>query len=187
MNRRRFLKQSVYACAVITLPQAVLQSFNAQAEVDPLVAPSATSGLTSKQWRLMSAIQQHLLPSEPTAPGAMEIHAAKFLHFVLTRPELDRQEFNFIITGLKRLAQDVQSSHSGDFVTLSVELKELALRNFEAEHLGYDWLKLMLDYLLEALLSAPAYGANPNGIGWQWLDIQPGFPLPSADKRYFLL
>jgi len=45
----------------------------------------------------------------------------------------------------------------------------------------------VLGYIFEALLVDPVYGGNPNGIGWKWLEHQPGLPRPTADKRYFLL
>jgi gluconate 2-dehydrogenase gamma chain len=45
-------------------------------------------------------------------------------------------------------------------------------------------LSLLLYYIFEALLSDPVYGGNPGGIGWQWLEHQPGFPRPPADKIY---
>ena len=37
---------------------------------------------------------------------------------------------------------------------------------------------------LEALLTAPAYGGNTDGIGWRWLEYVPGFPLPGSGTRY---
>ena len=37
------------------------------------------------------------------------------------------------------------------------------------------------------MLTPPSYGGNPNGIGWQWLEHQAGFPLPPAGKRYYEL
>ena len=39
---------------------------------------------------------------------------------------------------------------------------------------GRAWLSLLLYYIFEALLSDPVYGGNPDGIGWQWLEHQPG-------------
>jgi len=41
-----------------------------------------------------------------------------------------------------------------------------------------------LYYLLDGLLSDPAYGSNHGEIGSQWLQHQPGFPRPPADKIY---
>jgi gluconate 2-dehydrogenase gamma chain len=37
------------------------------------------------------------------------------------------------------------------------------------------------------MLAPPAYGGNPDGIGWQWLEHQGGFPLPKVGQRYFEL
>jgi len=45
----------------------------------------------------------------------------------------------------------------------------------------------LLTYLLEALLADPVYAGNPNGIGWKWLQHQPGFPRPTKNKKYFKL
>jgi gluconate 2-dehydrogenase gamma chain len=37
------------------------------------------------------------------------------------------------------------------------------------------------------MLTPPAYGGNPDGVGWQWLEHQGGFPLPKVGQRYFEL
>jgi gluconate 2-dehydrogenase gamma chain len=37
------------------------------------------------------------------------------------------------------------------------------------------------------MLSPASYGGNPDGIGWQWLEHQAGFPLPEKGQRYFEL
>ena len=37
---------------------------------------------------------------------------------------------------------------------------------------------------MEALLTDPAYGGNPDGIGWRWLGHTPGYPRPSAATIY---
>ena len=49
---------------------------------------------------------------------------------------------------------------------------------------GELWISTLIVYLLEALLCAPAYGGNPEAIGWHWLGHQPGFPLPDPDHIY---
>ena len=46
---------------------------------------------------------------------------------------------------------------------------------------------IILTYLLQALLTDPVYGGNPNGVGWKWLHHQPGFPRPPKDETYFKL
>ena len=52
---------------------------------------------------------------------------------------------------------------------------------------GGRWLRELIHYILEALLSDPVYGGNPGGIGWRWLEHRPGYKRPSPQQRYFLL
>ena len=46
---------------------------------------------------------------------------------------------------------------------------------------------MLIGYIFEAMLAPPAYGGNPNGVGWQWLQHKAGYPLPKAGKRYYEL
>jgi gluconate 2-dehydrogenase gamma chain len=61
------------------------------------------------------------------------------------------------------------------------------LREIEQSRAGRNWLSLLLTYLLEALLADPVYGGNPDGIGWTWLEHQPGYPAPPRDKSWYKL
>ena len=61
------------------------------------------------------------------------------------------------------------------------------MRQIEQSRAGRNWLSLLLTYVLEALLADPVYGGNPDGIGWQWLEHQPGYPRPPADKSWYKL
>jgi gluconate 2-dehydrogenase gamma chain len=49
---------------------------------------------------------------------------------------------------------------------------------------GENWLSLLLYYLFESLTLDPVYGGNPDGIGWHWLEHQPGFPRPTKETSY---
>ena len=54
----------------------------------------------------------------------------------------------------------------------------MLLRQIAKSTAGENWLATLLSYIFEALLAAPIYGGNPGGVGWKWLQHQPGFPLP---------
>jgi gluconate 2-dehydrogenase gamma chain len=71
------------------------------------------------------------------------------------------------------------------FVDLTHEQKEQILRGISQSVAGENWLTTLLGYLFEAMLAPPAYGGNPQGIGWQWLQHQAGFPLPEQGQRYW--
>lgn len=192
MHRRFFLKQTATALAASTVPVILTVPFNAQPEPNPLTHPNPTLGLTPLHWQTLAATLEHLLPSEPSAPGAKEIHALPYFHFVLNQPSLAPAEYDFLINGVKQLTDFSTTENKQAFSTLNTHDKEKTLRKYEATDDGYYWLRSVLQYALEALLGDPAYGGNPNGAAWQWLEITPGFPRPknnaavqSAEVRFY--
>jgi len=106
---------------------------------------------------------------------------------MLTHPKSDATERDLIKNGIVQIDKIAQDSYSKYFTLLSTEQREAVLRHLETEKSGKQWIRLLLEYIFEALLSDPIYGGNPNGIGWKWLAHQPGFPAPPKNKRYYLL
>lgn len=156
----------------------------------PLASAGATQQaddweeLTDQPQAVLAAVQQHLFPSEPGIPGAREINALAYLNNVLIDPQVDGDERAFVLNGLDWLEDLVKGATGQSFVDLDTAQREQMLRKIEQSSAGENWLATILLYIFEALLSDPAYGGNPNGIGWQWLEHQPGFPRPPADKLY---
>lgn len=145
------------------------------------------AGLNKLQWQTIAAVQEHLFPAEDNAPGASDINAAHYLHFVLSDETLEAPDRELIIDGTVKLEALIRSRLGKQFDRLTEEQKETSLREFESASVGRKWITEMLGYIFEALLTDPVYGGNPNGVGWKWLGHRPGFPRPPADKRYFLL
>lgn len=138
----------------------------------------------SDPWKTLDPVQQHLFPSEPDAPGAREIHALEYLRFVVSDPKVDAGEREFILEGTGWLEGIALEMHQAPFAELGFEQREAVLLRIAASSAGENWLSTLLYYLMEALLTDPAYGGNPGGIGWQWLRHIPGFPRPTPDKIY---
>ena len=187
MDRRAFIQKTLGFTAFSSLPVSSLLSFSAEAEPSPEENPDTASELTQLQWQTMAQVQEHLFPSGDNTPGAKEINAHKFLHFVLSRPELDPDERVFITNGLSNLENLCEQTFHQGFASLNESQREDILQQFALTPEGEHWIHTLLLYVLEALLSDPVYGGNTGKIGWQWLDIQPGFPRPTINKQYFLL
>jgi gluconate 2-dehydrogenase gamma chain len=147
-----------------------------------LPAVSATTAFDP--WPTLDTLTQHLLPSEPDSPGAREINAIGYLRFVVADPKVDAETREFILQGNQWLEELAQQRHGQTFTLLDGESREQLLREIVATPAGENWIATLLTYLFEALLTAPAYGGNPDGIGWRWLAYIPGFPLPTAGTRY---
>ncbi|MEN8174867.1 MAG: gluconate 2-dehydrogenase subunit 3 family protein [Pseudomonadota bacterium] len=154
-----------------------------------LFGPSLSAAETpeiddTRAWRLLDAVQQHLFPSEAEAPGAREINALAYLRFVVGDPKVDAEEREFIVKGaawLEGMANDLTQK---SFLELDEEHREQVLRRIVKSKTGENWVSTLLLYLMEALLTDPAYGGNPGGVGWRWLEHVPGFPRPTKDKTY---
>lgn len=150
-----------------------------------LFGPSRFANAESRDpWVTLAAVLEHMLPSEAASPGATEIHALDYLRFVVNDPRIDPQEREFIVQGSGWLDELARESHGQDFPALGVDDKEGLLRRITASAAGENWVSTLLSYLLEALLTAPAYGGNTDQLGWRWLQYTPGFPLPGPGTRY---
>lgn len=136
------------------------------------------------EWAVIERVQQHLLPDEPEAPGASAINALDYLREALADPRIAAEEGEFILKGVGWLQGMARQIHQAGFLELAEDMQGALLQQIARSEAGENWLATLLTYLFEALLTAPAYGGNPGGIGWKWLDYIPGFPLPDADTLY---
>lgn len=189
MDRRAFILRSGSTLAAVATP--ALTPLTASAVVKAGIPQSRTEiipdGFTDKDWLTIAAVQNHLFPSEPDAPGAVEINALSYLHDFLSNPATDPDDVKFLLTGVHLLQSFSQQNKQKDFIDLAIEQRELLLREFEQQSDGRRWLTNILNYVLEALLTDPVYGGNPDGVGWKWLEHRAGEPRPPANKRYWLL
>ena len=177
-NRRNFLKSAAGLGALASLP-----TFNLSAKT----RVSLTELVKTDPWLTLDATLEQLLPSSATGPSAKEIQATAYLYQVMTVQPTEQDEKEFILKGVGWLNGYANSEKSANFVQLSFSDKEQLLRGISQSRAGQNWLNTLLGYILQAMLAPPSYGGNPNGIGYQWLEHQAGFPLPEEGQRYFEL
>ena len=176
LNRRAFMHILVTAAAAY--PTVSLAAKRKQ---------KSTQAKYKDPWLTLSIVQEHLFPAEKNSPGAEDIQALTYLRNMMQTPGFDQTKAELIQNGVEWLNDFSMQQHSKKFILLDTVAKEKILRAIETSRPGERWLSTLLTYLIEALLSDPVYGGNPNGIGWQWLQHQPGFPQPSDDKKYYKL
>lgn len=165
-TRRQFLLTTAGGLAALFLPMS------ARAGVD-------------NPWPILAAVQDHLFPSEPDAPGAREIRALTYLQGVVADPQGDRDEQDFLLKGVDWLEDLARTRHKTSFESLDPLRREALLRVVAGSEKGEVWLSNLLYYICEALLADPIYGGNPDGIGWHWLRHTPGFPQPTKLPSLF--
>jgi len=183
VKRRKFLCWSTSAVLVGSLSPAHAKAWVPDFSAIRLEA----TGMDAAHWQVIAAVQAHLFPSEKHAPGAVDVNAAPYLQWVLSDPSLDNAARDFMRKGVDSLMELSSAEYDKPFPVLSAGQKESLLRKLEGRPGGQAWLRELLTYVLEATLTDPVYGGNPDGIGWKWLAHRPGYKRPTADKRYFLL
>lgn len=206
MDRRSFITASGSTILVSTLPYAFAAE-GSSGETSEISTPNifqskrtVNPGLTRRQWKTIIVVQDHLFPSEPSAPikksstkrkpsspGAKDINAKAYFYAVLADADRDNEDRLLVKNGLIELQDICWKKHQKTFIDLSHKHRDECLKLFEKTSNGTPWIMTVLGYIFEALLVDPVYGGNPKGIGWKWLEHQPGYPRPTADTRYFLL
>lgn len=172
MKRRTFLQTSGAGAWLLGSPSALAET----------AALPGGRVLNPDQWRLIRTVQDHLLPSEPDAPGASDIDATAYLDRALGDARFDPEVKAFVLNGVGWLEDLAVEQERRSFHAIEPARREELLRQIAGSRAGENWLSTLVGYTLEALLADPLYGGNPGGIGWRWLDHDPGQPRPTPDK-----
>ena len=174
VSRRHFIQGMSALSAGMLLPVSARGKSPAGNTAIPTQAP----------WPTIAAVQEHLFPGEAGSPGANDINAASYLKNMLEDAEHDQDERSFILNGPNWLNDLSNKEYKKPFIPLNTTQREQLLQRIAQTNAGENWLSLLLMYIFEALLSSPVYGGNPDGIGWRWLEHNPGFPQPTSNNTY---
>jgi gluconate 2-dehydrogenase gamma chain len=171
VSRRQFLQRMAGGTLAALFPLSVSGS-----EAPPLDDVA--------RWKILDAVQHHMLPSEPDAPGAGDLASLEYLRFVVSQEQRVKDEPVFMMQGAGWLEDIAKQLKNKSFTQLDEKDREEVLRRIEQSEAGENWLALVLYYLIEGMLADPVYGSNRDQLGWQWLQHIPGFPRPPENKRY---
>ena len=178
LSRRQILKSAAGAAAIASASRLVMAKG---------VNDDFQNALNSKEWQTLDAVLNHLLPSSASGPGAKEIQATFYLYQLVHQQPTVQDEIDFIFKGVNWLNGYSDNQLSKQFIELTQAEKQQVLTGISRSQAGRNWLNMLILNIYEAMLSPPAYGGNPDGIGWRWLEHQAGFPLPQAGQRYYEL
>lgn len=177
LSRKKFIKTLVLSGVAIQLPW--ISSCSNENEVI-----ENTSPLTADQFKTVRAVQDILFPDDGNGPGARQINAAPYLVWVLNDQRLDPDENNYIIEKIDEFVSYSKEKYKDHFHNLSLGDQKEIVASISEESWGNRFLSRLITLILEALLLDPAYGSNPNGTGWEWLNHDPGQPRPTEEILY---
>lgn len=180
ISRRDFLTRlGLLGSLAMTFPATLLAELRASN-----TAGKQPDWINEHPWKTIAAVQEVLFPAGEDIPGASDIRAIVYLHNAIENPHADGEDKDFIFRGVGWLNDLTQERHQKNYLQLSEQGREKIVHTIVQSRAGRNWVSLLLTYILEALTADPVYGGNPNGIGWQWLEHQPGFPTPPPEKTW---
>ncbi len=188
LNRRAFLRQTSASILIAGIaackPSVPTYSKAENKKLDTIIASNKFI-FNSHQRQTLEAVQMQLFPDDGDGPSAMEINGLAYLEWALTDAgNMDDGDGEFIIKGIGWLDGLSEQTQGDKFIKLASEQQDKVLKQISGSSTGENWMSLLLYYLMEALLLDPYYGGNPDGVGWKWLNHQPGFPIPDRKTSY---
>lgn len=180
-SRREFLTNAGVAIALASLlasKPVIAKDSTRQIHIKPSV-------FSTKQQAIIEAVQQQLFPDDGDGPSAKDIQAFRYLLWALedTKNKEDGDPA-FILRGITWLETQADEQFAQPFIQLETQEQHEVLSELVKTARGESWMSLLVYYLLEALLLDPVYGGNPQQVGWQWLEHQPGYPRPTKARTY---
>ncbi|MBE8168197.1 MAG: gluconate 2-dehydrogenase subunit 3 family protein [Shewanella sp.] len=190
LSRRQFM-QSTSALTLLTSaglskPSFAKESSNSS-EIELLANnfKAAKASFTAEQTTVIKQVQLLLFPDDGNGPSAIDLGAFNYLEWALAEPSnQDDGDKAFIITGLGWLDDSANKHYQSKFISLPTQDQQALLERVNRSQSGENWLSLLLYYLLESVTLDPLYGGNHNGVGWQWIEHQSGFPKPNQATHY---
>jgi len=184
LERRRFLHDSCKAAAGPALALGLLPSLALFSACDKTPQILQAQIINQEPWTSLAAVQQIMFPDDGNGPSAADLNATAYLKFVIDTPDMDKDDRQFILKGIDWLNQLSTKNTQKLFIENNTQKRNELITQIAKSQSGERWLSFLLLYMFEALLTDPVYGANPNGIGWDWLEHKPGFPHPPKNKTY---
>ncbi len=147
-------------------------------------SPGDTTPLSNHQFKVVQALQNVLFPSDGNGPGAYDVNADSYLLWVLHDENLDPDENQYIIDKLTKFDAFAKDKLKYNFYDLNPREQYAIVEEVSGIIWGRRFLSRLLTLIFEALLVDPQYGGNPDGIGWTWLEHDPGSPRPTENHLY---
>lgn len=177
LNRRRFL-------TFLAAGLALSQMSGWLSSCGSLKDDGGSKYLNDDEKLLIMRVQEFLFPGDGNGPGAHQINAHGYLEWVLADENYDADERAYVLKGIRWTQETANELKGSDFKNLNSHAVDELLKHIANEDWGAHWYSLLMNFILEALLSDPIYGSNIDKLGWSWLSHNPGLPRPTERQKY---
>ncbi len=179
LTRASFLK----SLALLGLGTQLISSCNSPKKntaFDKIITPL----MTNLEAKTIKAVQSILFPNDRNGPSAEDLNAFEYLLWHLQDKRLDGYDRKSYPKGATKVNNKALELFNSNFFELPINQQEEIVALMTKDKKTKMWFSRLVTFLFEALLADPIYGGNPNHIGWNWLNHNPGQPRPTKDISY---
>ena len=178
-SRRRFIKTVTLSGLLAQF--SYLQSCNSD---HSKIEVPANDHFSEAHTRILMDVLEILFPDDGNGPNINDLNSLGHIFWVLNDPTEDPSQNDYLKNGVGWTEETALETYGLTFLDLKGEEKENLIAIMAKEKWGKDWLSMLLTYIFESLIIDEIYQVNKNGIGWKWLEHQPGEPRPNASTHY---
>ena len=154
-SRRTFLQSTFLSTLVMVMSQNKLF-----AAVTPL--------------QTLAIVQEDLFPQEMITRA----NAFSYISVIFKHSRVSAEDKQYLRNGTKWLNEQAVATYEKVYTQLSPKERQKILQTIAKESWGESWIKIVLSYIMEAVLGDPIYGINTDELGWKWLGHESGLPRP---------
>lgn len=122
----------------------------------------------------LAVVQEDLFPQKMITNS----NALSYISIIFKHSRISADEKQFLRNGTKWLNEESVSQYDKLYTQLNSEKRQKILQIISKESWGRSWIKIVLSYIVEAVLGDPIYGINKKESGWKWLGHVSGLPRP---------
>ncbi len=135
------------------------------------------SNIDEEIWITIQKVQNVLFPKGAKMPSAKQFGSVDYLKQNINHETFDKNDATLILDGAKVFKDTFPEFFTGNKKNQLEIVKEANNSEY-----GNSWIKTLVYYGIEAMLSDPIYGGNKFQSGWMALKHKSGSPRPK--KRY---
>lgn len=170
LTRKEFIKRVSLAGVALQLPW--IMSCTSDEEKDRI----------ERKLNFRQTIVDILFPLTDDGPGAVEFYADSYITWYINEPNTDEYWGRVLKNGYHKFISEISDEDS--FMKLSRVDQEEKINEVYGASWGKEWLSKHITLIFEAMLCHPIYNINPDKIGWEYLEVQPGHPDPIPELMY---
>jgi gluconate 2-dehydrogenase gamma chain len=182
-SRRSWLKTMLLGGIAVQLPW--LQSCDIKTETTP-EQPQLDGQDIFKPLEMenIHCLHNIIVPADGNGPSAADVESANYFAWMLVQPLYVENSKTYFIDNWIKISDLCKETYQVEIKDLTPNQQQAFMLTLTESGWTRSFISKMTSVIFEAMLFDPIYGFNPNGIGWEWLEVTPGQPRANEQTKY---